>query len=68
MSEAHLAPEEKRSMLTVDEKEVIRRGYFLRRKSMRQIAGRGITAETRFARPSMTLGYRVTSEVNLGPK
>jgi len=25
-------------MLTVDEKEVIRRGYFLRRKSMRQIA------------------------------
>src|SRR3974377_146374 len=38
MSTGHLGPEGKRSMLTVDEKEVIRRDYFLHRKSMRQIA------------------------------
>jgi hypothetical protein len=36
--DVHLAPEGKRGMLTVDEKEVIRRDYFLHRKSMRQIA------------------------------
>ncbi|MGQ9688865.1 MAG: IS21 family transposase [Desulfobaccales bacterium] len=37
MSVRHLVPEGKRSMLRVDEKEVIRRDYFIHRKSMRQI-------------------------------